>query len=114
MQFIAVMLKNFLVVTLKLCSMLGLQHHAQNYAGVIYLGPLPTTVHQRATLTWKIREHNQIYYSWIQTNTVKLLITIDNSLQFLERLSCMCSSLSELWSTTEIRLKHMINQHKSL
>ena len=62
MQLIALMLKNFLVVMLKLCSMLGLQHHTQNYADVIYLGPLLTTVHQRATLTWKIRdlEHNQI------------------------------------------------------
>lgn len=36
------------------------------------------------------------FYSWIQTNTVKLLIIIDNNLQFLERVSCMVSSLSEL------------------
>ena len=32
----------------------------------------------------------------------------NNSLQCLERVSCMVSSLSELWSTDEIR-KHMIS-----
>ena len=103
------MLKNFLVVTLKLCSMPGLQQHAQNYAGVIYL------CRQQSIkgLPSPGRSENPIkYYSWIQTKIVKLLITIDNSLQFLERLSCMFSSLSELWPTAEIRLKHMINQHK--
>ena len=47
--------------------------------------------------------------NWLSTNTVKLPITIDNSLQFVERLFCMFSSLSELWSTAETRLKHMIN-----
>ena len=46
-MLIALMLKNFLAVILKLCSMLGLQHHAQNYADVIYLGPLLTTVHSK-------------------------------------------------------------------
>ena len=88
----------------------GLQHHAQNYAG----GNLSmlTTVHQLG-LPSPGRSENPIkYYSWIQTKTVKLLITIDNSLQFLEKLSCMFSSLSELWPMAEIRLKHMINQHK--
>ena len=60
MQFIAFMLQNFLVVTPKLCSMLGVQHHAQNYAGIIYLSLSPTAVHQRSTLTRMIRENNQI------------------------------------------------------
>ena len=40
MQFIAFMLKNFLVVTPKLCSMLGVQHHAQNYAGINFFKPI--------------------------------------------------------------------------
>ena len=53
MQFIAFMLKNFLVITPKLCSMLG--GHAQSYAGIIYLSLLPTAVHQRSALTWMIR-----------------------------------------------------------
>lgn len=60
MQFIAFMLKDFLVVTPKLCSMFGVQHHAQNYAGIIYLSLSPTAVHQRSTLTRMIRENNQI------------------------------------------------------
>ena len=35
--------------------------------------------------------------------------TIYNSLQFLERVSCPVSSLPELWSTDEIRVKHIIS-----
>ena len=42
-------------------------------------------------------------------NTVILLIIIDYSLQFLERVSCIVSSLSEPWSTDEIKVKHIIS-----
>ena len=69
---------------------------------------LPKTVHQRSTLTWMIREENQILI--LDSNQYcKTTNNIDNSLQFLERVSCTISSLLELWSTDEIRAKHIIS-----